>query len=163
MRVRGQQILSCRRSGGRQREHVRIFLMPFFLASFWGQLLRFGVLFVCFFPLCLLSLISLLQTLVCIFLGVFSWGSPRVGRAGGYTAPGVTCTGKEPGIPAAGVEFCLAGGNSGHSLSSLDDWAANQSWGWLFLCADSGTGCWLLYCHKSGFRLLGTRCLQLMS
>lgn len=32
--------------------------------------------------------------------------------------PGVTCTGEEPGIPAADVEFCLAGGNSGHSLSS---------------------------------------------
>lgn len=34
---------------------------------------------------------------------------------------------------------------------------------WLgVLCADSGLGCWLLYCQKSGFVLLGTRCLQLM-
>lgn len=64
----------------------------------------------------------------------FPEAAPGVGRAGGYTAPGVTCTGKEPGIAAADAEFCLAGGNSGRSLSSLDDWQQTRAVAGCSLC-----------------------------
>lgn len=107
---------------------------PFSSPPFEGNSLGLGFCLFAFFPLLLLSLISLLQALVhfFFFLVCFPEAAPGWGRAGDYRASAVTCTGREAGIAAADVEFCLAGGSSGHSLSSLGDWAANQSCGWLF-------------------------------
>lgn len=45
---------------------------------------------------------------------MFSRGRPSVGLVDSYTVRDVSFTGKEPGIPAADVEFSLGDGDSGH-------------------------------------------------
>lgn len=150
MRVRGQQKLSRRHSGRRQREHVRIFNMPFFLLlratpQVWG--------FVCLLFSSLVTFSSFFITdFSAFFLVCFPEAAPGQDRQVATQRLVLPAQVKSLELQPGRWELC----HLWMTGSKPELWLG-------VLCADSGIGCWLLYCQKSGFVLLGTRCLQLMS